>query len=846
MNALVFTVQNNMVVFCHQARFQQRQKNNAGGQRRRDEMTSKLIKALILTTVLCYGQKNWLENPSLKAQPDGSIPGWTAYRGTSGAPMHVDYENKISGKNSVWGEYYKGKVPEGREAGLKTPAQFDVLTENYFPFGIMQDVTFEKPTMEAVTFGGWSKAENVKSIRQYCIYLDVEYDDGTFDWGRQANWAAGTHEWQHALGLFWPKKPVKKISFFAFIRHDAEGKAWFDDMELFREPPDVHVTGFSTNTLAPLHMDGMQLQWGFFKNGISCTAKLLDEKQNIIAEESWNSRTIKWNVPNAKGAKICSITASDGKVERTFQHEISFRFDPPVNPVKSGYRIWIEDSMVNVSPLTYPTQDAKSTIDVELARGERESAQLLVTASNQAALERVNVTISPLRHASDKELSGLAKWERVAYLTRVEPYARHPDGIQEGQIWLPDPLLPPREFTVPKNATQGVWLTFFADRNATLGDYTGEVVVTIDGKTQSVPIKLTVFDFALPETFSYPTAFSIMDGWLFNAYPDGDKNARRRQAWDVMLDHRLNPDDISRTEPPRIEDLLHAQKRGMNRFNVLNMVPKPKGNPLWVCWSPVKDYTPELFQEFKTRLDPYVQQLRKHNLTQYAYVYGFDERSDEFYPTIAKVHQFIKENYPDIAFFTTSKMYGSLKKDPTRTDCYANDWYCPLTTNYNDELSETLRKKGHQVWWYTCGAPWYPDINFASVEYPFIEARLIAWLGYQHKVDGFLFWHVNLWKGPYRFDETTCYQPDFQWSNITGTIGDGQFLYPGIDGVLPSIRLANLRDGSEDYDYLTLLGESARSLCDQLAQPGSVRNFTRDHRKLRQLRRDMAQKLTQK
>ena len=100
---------------------------------------------------------------------------------------------------------------------------------------------------------------------------------------------------------------------------------------------------------------------------------------------------------------------------------------------------------------------------------------------------------------------------------------------------------------------------------------------------------------------------------------------------------------------------------------------------------------------------------------------------------------------------------------------------------------------------------WYPDINFASVEYPFIEARLIAWLGYQHKVDGFLFWHQSL-EEMYRFDETTCYQPDFQWSNITGTIGDGQFS-TGIDGVLPSIRLANLRDGSEDYDYLTLLGK---------------------------------------
>ena len=56
----------------------------------------------------------------------------------------------------------------------------------------------------------------------------------------------------------------------------------------------MSMTGFSTNTLATPY-DGMQLQWGFFKNGISCTAKLLDEKQNIIAEESWNSRTIKWN-----------------------------------------------------------------------------------------------------------------------------------------------------------------------------------------------------------------------------------------------------------------------------------------------------------------------------------------------------------------------------------------------------------------------------------------------------------------------------------------------------------------------------------------------------------------------
>ena len=34
--------------------------------------------------------------------------------------------------------------------------------------------------------------------------------------------------------------------------------------------------------------------------------------------------------------------------------------------------------------------------------------------------------------------------------------------------------------------------------------------------------------------------------------------------------------------------------------------------------------------------------------------------------------------------------------------------------------------------------------------------------------------------------------------------GDGILLYPGREHVLPSIRLANVRDGEEDYEYLAL------------------------------------------
>ena len=96
-------------------------------------------------------------------------------------------------------------------------------------------------------------------------------------------------------------------------------------------------------------------------------------------------------------------------------------------------------------------------------------------------------------------------------------------------------------------------------------------------------------------------------------------------------------------------------------------------------------------------MDPYVAELRKHGLTKYAYAYGFDERGSDYYPIMARIHKMFKERYPDVAFFTTSQMYNSLKRNPKRTDCYANDWYCPQTRAYDLELSDKLREKGHQV-----------------------------------------------------------------------------------------------------------------------------------------------------
>ena len=79
---------------------------------------------------------------------------------------------------------------------------------------------------------------------------------------------------------------------------------------------------------------------------------------------------------------------------------------------------------------------------------------------------------------------------------------------------------------------------------------------------------------------------------------------------------------------------------------------------------------------------------------------------------------------------------------------------------------------------------------------------------------------------------------------VASMAGDGQFLYPGEKGPLPSIRFANIRDGSEDYDYLTMCGATSRDECRELIK--SMTEYSRDPALLREMRRRIAKRIMKK
>jgi hypothetical protein len=159
-------------------------------------------------------------------------------------------------------------------------------------------------------------------------------------------------------------------------------------------------------------------------------------------------------------------------------------------------------------------------------------------------------------------------------------------------------------------------------------------------------------------------------------------------------------------------------------------------------------------------------------------------------------------------------------------------------------VSDRLRKEGKKVWWYVCCSPTYPYANFASWEYPPIEGRLLGWMTHLYRADGFLFWIVNKWHGNKRMSDADTYFPSYRTHNGNGMPGDGIMMYPGENEIWPSIKLAQCRDGVEDYEYLQLAAKKAGlAECDKITKTivETTTQFSRNPEELRKARKCLAE-----
>ena len=702
---------------------------------------------------------------------------------------------------------------------LFATAAFGADETSSAPFkpGVWKTFVYEEAQMTnaPIVFSGWAKAD-AKKVMDFCIWLDVYYHNGEKTFGRCAYFDREQKGWQQARGVFRPPYPVKRIVVNALFRGTewnrkakADGTCVFRDFKLERRMGTNETFVLTSYSNRPF--------------------------ENTLVEftDTFDGDRVKRSI-------------------RTVPHA-----DQMTSPLPNGCpRVWASHSMRKITPLTFPQgTDEESRISIRMARNERESAQVLVSMPADLEWTACELDLPTLKLVDGTPLAGDLKWERQGYLAREPGFTPHPCAIPDAERWFPELLLPAAPMRVRACSTQGAWITVYAASNAVPGVYRGEIAVKEKGEVKSrIPLAVTVAPVTIPHRFTMPNAFALMDCNTRRAY-GADWKKFRREAQDIMLDHRLNPDDISRTELPEIEDLLHARERGMNCFNLLNVVPKPKKptTMVLIC-KPEEVFNEKYYEYFFGKVKPFVEELKKYGLEKDAYVYGFDERGPEFYEGIRTFWERMQKEIPGIPLMNTAKNYKNYVSGKRKGDesLLMGDWYCPVLWDHDFAVSEEIRRKtGKKVWWYTCCGP-----RFCDYESNPVERRIFGLETWQVKADGYLYWMVNYWNRPGRFSESDTYFPDFKTGHAAGHAGGGWLMFPGEQHVLPSIRLAQIRDGMEDYEYAVMHDrafgrEATMQIIEQVSKfpgtgnlPGKDGPYDADPRTLDRVRQEMLTRLT--
>lgn len=426
--------------------------------------------------------------------------------------------------------------------------------------------------------------------------------------------------------------------------------------------------------------------------------------------------------------------------------------------------------------------------------------------------------------------------------------------------WWPDPL-PAHDAPLDIGAgeNQSFWVTVHAPAGTPPGDYRGEVTVTAGGEEHTVPLVVHVWDFELPERTHLRSGFGLWS-WLIRRYHNLETDDEVREVYRLYLrdfaEHRVAPLDIGRDIEVSWEEDARGElwpkfdvtgfeedarfaldELGFNSFS-LDLGGLGGGTYHSRHLGEIAGYTqgtPEHEQAFTKYARAVQNYLEQRGWLDEAYVYWFDEPSEDDYAFVRDGMELIHRAAPKITRLLTehpdARLYGAV------------DIWCIPTFTLDAELARKRQAAGEEMWWYLCTAPKAPHFTLFLDHYG-TEIRLWGWESWKYGLEGLLVWETNYWTSGAAYPEPALQNPwedpmSWQsgysleeggrrpWGN-----GDGRFLYPPnrdpltddtkyLRGPVPSIRWELLRDGIEDYEYFRLLSAEIERLKQSAADPAS-------------------------
>ena len=494
--------------------------------------------------------------------------------------------------------------------------------------------------------------------------------------------------------------------------------------------------------------------------------------------------------------------------------------------VPDGFRLAIAHSLQKV-PRTGPWDGGVLTrrVQLEAARDETESFQLVLMPAG-GKLSGVSVEATGLEGPGG-EIP--VQWHRVDYVETIEP--RYPTQYVG---WWPDPLLPPGPFDVAAQERQPLWFSVSVPPEARPGTYRGRVTIRHGRQSLAVPVELRVRSFRLPRPGTLATAFGNYAPVLSeNYYGRGDYRQKMRledyARWCEFMGHyRLGPKNAGAEYAVVARDGngwradLSALKATVGDLTPKYYAPYSVAvHRLPSAPHPFRaDYRPDT-SDWARQTAAIAQEWQRLGLPRQAFIYGVDEPAPGHYPLLADAYRKLRQLVPNYPIMQTVN-----HQEPVELAGLVGIW-CPLASRLDAEFYAKRRDAGDTLWTYVCCGPTHPYANF-FVDRPATEHRVLFWQTWQHEAKGFLYWCLCYWQGlPLPGTGKPCWPDvpirfkDLGTARSFKVNGDGVLLYPGPNMTpYPSIRLEVIRDGIEDYEYLSLL---KRLLCEVKALPASKR-----------------------
>jgi hypothetical protein len=550
--------------------------------------------------------------------------------------------------------------------------------------------------------------------------------------------------------------------------------------------------------------------------------------------------------------------------------------------------VWVTDGMAKVHPDAAP--GGVHWAELSAAKNESESFQVHVKATEKPL--QLTVTVSDLvdaRSGTTIAAQGQVTVFREAYLdiTTLSDMNGTP-GM------TPDPLVPAvdpyvheaREafpVAVPAGETRSAWVDVLVPADAPSGYYVGTATVT-DGATTlaTIPVQLAVWDFALPSTASLRSGFGL--GWnslCVQAYGSYEKCAAYPGAASaddaiekthlaeatLFLDHRVS-----------LGGLVYAPVTDGN-FGHFDAVYGPllggtagtrlPGAKLTGTWFTGDDTDGAQLASWQSHF------AAQPSWTTLSAAYYCDEPPNgcDWATALAKAEA-IHAAAPGLPTlittdFSQAAAHGLLDAVDVLVSI-VEEMEPRDMPSQRPAYDAWLGKPGKHLWWYqscdeheSCsnGTPGPAESTWPSymVDATPARNRVFQWLAYLDHIEGELYYATDYcWTASDCGDAQSGPTQD-PWVSIYafGGNGDGTLFYPGtkarIGGTtpvpVPSMRLALLRDGMEDFEYLhalDLAGDGDFATTTARAFITSASTFSNDPAAMQAARTALGQRLHKK